>query len=874
MLSASWQVDVTRPYLLLGLSVLPVLVYLFLTSLVDYGRIQRIVSLVARSVIVVLLVFALAGLALLRPATRHFVVLAVDESLSVEGQASHAAQEYAEQVRQAAKGRDQLAMLRFARGPGQIESVSPREITSTTDRAFATADQTGQRRTDRMGSNLATAIEVAAAAIPPSYVPHVVLLSDGNQTDGDAVRAALAAGVPVSTVPLSPRDAPEVQVSAVNVPVQVRQGEPFHIEVVIDSNHDDEGTIELFRGDVKIGDETATTTRIRKGQNRYRFPDQISEQRLVEYSVTISGFQDQLLDNNSASGLVSAEGEPRVLLIDGQQQEAMHLRWALEEQGIAVTVRPSTGVPTSLADLQDFDAILLSNVPAEALSRTQMDMIRTFVQDLGGGLIMLGGDQSFGLGGYNKTPLEEILPVWSDFEKEKEKPSLAMVLVIDKSGSMVGEKMELAKDAAKGAVELLGVRDQVGVIAFDSDSYWVSQLHDASDKNYLNQRISRIEAGGGTSMYPPMLKAHQALSSTKAKMKHVILMTDGISAEGDFDAATAQLVGDRVTVSTVGVGDEVDQDLLRRIAHQGNGRYYYCDDPQSVPQVFAKETLTVTKPSLNELPFLAQLVRPTPVLRQVDLELAPFLLGFVITRPKPTCELILATESGEPLLAWWRYGLGVTVAFTSDATSRWAAEWLSWPEFGTFWAQIVRHAMRKNEAKGVYVDVVRSGATTEVRMDVVDALGQFRNGADTTLSVIGPDRSGQTQPAPMQQTAPGRYVARFDTADSGTYHLEFAQRLGSQLAFRQTRGLVVGYPEELRLRPTNEGLLRKIAEVSGGQYDPTPADVFRVGSRSAHGVQPMWPYLLAAAVLVFCGDVALRRIDFSLLPPLLRNRKA
>ena len=533
----SWQVDVTGPYFLLGLLVLPLLVTIFFTSLVDFSRTQRTVSLAVRCAIVVLLVLALSGLTLLRPATRQFVVLAIDESLSVQGDSAAVAREYVEQVYQATAGGNKLALLRFAKDPGQIETppflgtspVADRAGPARVDGAADVRDRGERHLPDRLGSNLATAIEVATAAIPPSYVPHVVLLSDGNQTEGDAIRSAVAAGVPVSTVPLSPPDEPEVQVSAVNVPVQVRQGEPFNVEVVIDSNHDDEGTIEVFRGDVKLGDDTGKTKRIGEGRNRFRFPDQISDQRLVEYSVTISGFRDQLLDNNSASGLVSAEGQPRVLLVDSDPQATIHLRWTLQEQGIAVTVRPATGIPTSLSDLQEFDAILLSNVPAKNLSPAQMDMIRTFVQELGGGLIMLGGDQSFGLGGYNKTSLEEILPVWSDFEKEKEKPSLAMVLVIDKSGSMIGAKMELAKDAAKGAVELLGVRDQVGVLAFDSDSYWVSQLHSAADKNYVTQRISRIESGGGTNMYPPLLKAHEALSSAEAKLKHVILLTDGIS---------------------------------------------------------------------------------------------------------------------------------------------------------------------------------------------------------------------------------------------------------------------------------------------------------------------------------------------------------
>ena len=192
--------------------------------------------------------------------------------------------------------------------------------------------------------------------------------------------------------------------------------------------------------------------------------------------------------------------------------------------------------------------------------------------------------------------------------------------------------------------------------------------------------------------------------ATVAKLKHVIILTDGISA-------ARRLRGDRP-----GDGRRPDhlsrrwrwgatpiQHLLEEIARLGNGRFYVADDPAQVPQIFAKETVTASKSAINEQPFSPAVVRPTQVLSEIRLDEAPFLLGYVVTRPKPTAEVILATESGDPLLAWWRYGLGMSVAFTSDAKARWAAEWLSWPQFGQFWAQVVRHALRKAEAKGTFV---------------------------------------------------------------------------------------------------------------------------------------------------------------------------
>ncbi|HEV3164954.1 MAG TPA: VWA domain-containing protein [Isosphaeraceae bacterium] len=838
-----FQLELTRPYWLLGLAVLPVLAFYFRRSLVDFPRWQKALSLSARSVIVILLVLALAGLTLLKPTREKFVVFAVDRSLSVGDDSRKAAEAFvADAVGRA--GTNRVASLSFGNEPGLVQAGAAQAASTVDDK----------------GTNIAAAIEVAAAAIPPFYVPEIVLLSDGNQTSGDALKAALRAGVPIATVPLKTRQDPDVQVSAVNVPPQVQQGEPFNVEVVIDSNQDqNEGEIEVYRGALKVVSEHK---KLKKGENRFRFRQTIENERLATFTARTKGFVDRQLDNNSDFGLVFTAGKPRVLVVESDPKVAKDLAWALEEQEMQVDVRPPQGMPDSLADLQNYELLILSNVPATALSMRQMEVARTYVQDLGGGLIMLGGDQSFGLGGYYKTVLEEILPVRSDFEKEKEKPSLAMVLVIDKSGSMGGDKIEMAKEAAKSAVELLGANDKVGVIAFEGETYWVSEIHPCSDKGFVLDRISSIEAGGGTSMYPAMEEAYEALHKTVAKLKHVIILTDGISEPGDFEGISQTMAGARMTVSTVGVGEGADQDLLENIARIGGGRNYFVEDPFTIPQIFAKETVAASKSAINEQPFLPQVVRPTQALSEIDFASAPFLLGYVITRPKATSEIILATESGDPLLTWWRYGLGMCVAFTSDAKSRWAAEWISWPGFGKFWAQVVRHAMRKSETKGIVMQVETKSRHASVSLDSVDPSGRFINQAETELTVIDPQFGNRK--LPMTQSAPGRYVAEFDTPYPGSYHLEFAQKSQGKVLYHQSRGLAVGYPDELRLRPTNTELLQQVARASGGRFDPSAATIFAPSDRTALRALPLWPYLIAVAAVLFVVEVALRRVDLSL----------
>lgn len=845
---ASFLLEFSRPDWLLGLVILVLVAYYHRRTLVDFARWQRIASTAVRATIVLLLALALAGLTLLSPTREQFVVLAVDRSLSIGPEARKAADALVERVR-AGAGPHRLALLPFAAAPGRIQEL-----------ARARQHPAPESLDDR-GTNLAAALEVAAAAIPPFYVPRIVLVTDGNATDGDALEAAsmLRSGLPVDTIPLPARTEPEVQVAGVETPAQVALGEPFHVEVVVDSNHDDPaGRIEVYRGDVKVIDEARP---LRRGENRFRFSQVLEQGGLTAYAARVRAARDTLLDNNQDLGLVSSAGKPRILLVESDPDQANHLAWALEEQDLAIDVRPPQGLPETLSELQNYDLLILSNVPATALREQQMAVARSFVQELGGGLIMLGGDQSFGLGGYYKTTIEEILPVRSNFEKEKEKPSLAMVIVLDKSGSMGGEKIEMAKEAARSAVELLGPADQVGILAFEGETFEVSALHPAADRSTLVDRIASLEAGGGTDMAPAMAQAYDMLRAAAAKLKHVIILTDGISAPGDFEGLARDMAAEQITVSTVAMGSDADQPLLDEIARIGGGRYYVADDPSSVPQIFAKETMEAGKSAINEQPFVPAVIRPSRVLAGLDLEAAPLLLGYVITRPKPTSEVILATESGDPLLAWWRYGLGLSVAFTSDAKSRWGAEWVNWPDFGRFWAQVTRHALRRREARGATQAVVRTGKQVRVTLDAADPSGQFVNEAQAELTVIDP-RLGSTR-RPMTQIAPGRYEAVVPVDASGSYLFDSSLRRQGETIASLSRGLAVGYPDELRLRPTNETLLRTIARTTRGRFNPAPASLFADDGRTAPRATPLWPYLVLAAAFLFVADVALRRIDLA-----------
>ena len=598
MSDTSLPFELTRPAWLLALVVVPFLVYYSVKSLVDFARWQMRLSLLSRLAIAVLLVLALAGLTLLTTTRSQYVVFAIDDSLSVGDESRKAAEAYIARAT-AGLGPDKAAFVHFASEPGVIQ-----EEAQAAPRPAGTASVDASREDEAAkGTDIGSAIEVAAAAIPPFYVPKIVVLSDGNQTSGDAVRSALNAGIPVSTVPLKTRDDPEVQLSAVKVPAQVQQGEPFNVEVVIDANHEDEVDVEVYKGAIKVVSERK---KLAKGENRFGFRQTVENDRLATYTARVRGGKDTLLDNNSDFGLVFTSGKPRVLIIESAPKDVGDLVAALEEHEIQVDVRPPQGMPDSLSDLQNYELLILSNVPATKLTLRQMDLARTYVRDLGGGLIMLGGDQSFGLGGYYKTALEEILPVRSDFEKEKEKPSLAMVLVIDKSGSMGGEKIELAKEAAKSAIELLGPNDKVGVIAFEGDVFWVSEVHPCVGQG-VRPRPRRHDRGRrrDRACIPRWSRrTRRSKTDGQAQARHPPHRRPVLRARRLRGDHAVDGLGAKITVTTVGVGEGADGQLLEEIARIGNGRQLLHRRPGLDPADLRQgDGLGVSKSAINEQPF-------------------------------------------------------------------------------------------------------------------------------------------------------------------------------------------------------------------------------------------------------------------------------
>jgi Ca-activated chloride channel homolog len=849
-----FPLDFESPSALLLLLAIPFVVLGLRWSLADSSRAQLIASAAIRSIILALIVFSLAGTLHVGRSSEVAVLVLGDLSDSVPENAPDQLCELLAEVEAHATNPERAGLAVFAERPDVTVPVQARP---------EFPDEL-QKPEDASDTRIGDALLMARETLPSDAIRRVVLMSDGNDTQGGAVQAAklcASRGIRVYTVPYETEERPEVLLEDLIVPAEVKRGQSFAVQAVAHSSTEGQAEFALYRNGFKIDERTVD---LKEGSNTLTFQENNPADGLSKYELRVRAQDDYFADNNVSTGIVFVSGEPRILLLEGEEREARHLARALEAENIRVDFREGKGMPGTLEEMAAFDAIILSDVPATDVSVQQMNLLRSYIEDLGGGFIMIGGEESFGLGGYYRTAIEDALPVRMKSEKKKDTPSLAMMLIIDKSGSMNGEKIQLAKEAAIATVELLGAKDYIGVIAFDGDAYWAVDLQSASNSMGIVQTIELIEAGGGTNIYPGLAEAYDALTRVSATFKHAVVLTDGHSQPGDFAGIVDRMAAELITVSSVGIGEGADNTLLQDIARWGRGRHYFTADPYDIPQIFTKETMQASKSSLVEEPFLAQLVNRNQVVQAIDWDTAPFLFGYVVTTPKSTADVILVTERGDPLLASWRVGLGKAVAFTSDAKSRWASDWLGWPGYGVFWAQIIRDTMRTTESGGAETTIEYTGNEGRIIVDNVDPNGNFINQLNARVQVIDPDL--EMTELELQQTAPGRYESAFPMNATGSYLLKVNETAGEEAATVAdfTRGFSVSYKAEYRHLGTNEDALREIAEVTGGKYQPNVSELFAVDPNESVPIRRrLWPWLLGIALCLFLMDVALRRLDLA-----------
>ena len=677
--------------------------------------------------------------------------------------------------------------------------------------------------------------------------------------------------VPIGTVsrPL------DVQVDRVMVPNHVSLGEPLEVRIVVSSQQATPAQLLLFRDQTSVGEREVE---LRPGKNSFVFPDMLEEPGLHRYEAVVNVATDPVTENNRGIAFMEVMGKAKILIAYGEEGPPAELAHALEVQGLAPELRRWTELPASLGELLTYDAVILDNVPGLGMSLAKMEAIEKYVRDGGGGLIMLGGDRSFGQGGYYRTPVERALPVTMDVPARMTIPSLVLVLVIDKSDSMGGytgdagrgmrpaqgaTKMELAKMAAFSAISLLNPFDQVGLVAFDTEAQWTIPITEASDRERIATKLSALTHSGGTDIYKGLVEGFQGISQVKAIKKHLILLSDGLTPKADFEGLLRKMGLQKITVSTVGVGEDTDKWLMAQIAEWGQGRYYFTNDAESVPRILASETILVARTFVEEHPFTPTVRQDHELLRGIPPDALPMLRGYVLAYPKPAAERLLISDKADPVLAVWRYGLGRAAAFTSDLRGRWGKAWVEWEDFGKFAAQLVRWTQRKMPRQNLWVNIALQEGKGRVVVDLYNEQEEFINQARLvgTVTVSGQDSASLA----FEQTAPGRYEGSFPVNGTGEFFVTLSgeDSTGGVVGPR-TVALAVPYSAEYIPRPPNLRLLRKLADLTGGQLlrltDPPQAlsEIFRVEAEAHRPSQNLWYLLVLAALVVFFFDIVAR----------------
>lgn len=808
--------------------------------------------------IVILLVAVLSGPGLVSVIQRQAVVMALDVSASI-GPAVSEGERWVRETMTARPPGAAVGVVSFGRR-AMVEEPSgdrPNFYRITTD--------PGQE-----ASHIGEALKFSKAILPAGFRQRVVLLTDGRDTENGALAAARvlqADGVRVDVVPLGNAAGSDVRLDNMHVAPQARVGENTAVELNISSDSVATGEIYLERDGELIA---SRPVQLRNGKNRLVISVPAGQAGLHRYRarlVNIDQDKDSIILNNEAGGIQEVAGPPRVLVLAPSETEARGLIQALRAAGnVDVTVTGPSGAPRGMEEWARYQAVFVVNVPAYKLGERVMQELETYVRDGGGGLVMVGGPDSYGPGGYAGTPVERAMPVDMDIKGRGELPSLGLMLVIDKSGSMGADaggadKMSLAREAAARSISVLTERDWVGVLAFDSVPWWVIPPGPVDNKDELQRLIGSIQAGGGTEIYPPLLAAYQALRDMSTQVKHIILLTDGMSASGgDYEALLSDLQSQGITLSTVAVGAGADAGMLQALAEIGRGRFYATVDADNIPAIFTKETVMATRSFAVNERFYPHVASSGTLLR--GLSEVPPLDGYITATAKDLAETVLLSPKGDPVLAAWQYGLGRAVAWTPDAGGRWSGAWAAGDTFPRLWGNILSWILPSYNTDSLHIAAEVSAvemASAEQTLHIeVDDPGGWQEVRNLNAVITGPD--GSTMETPLQAAGPGRYIGNTAVEKPGAYLIAVTDKDGEQQSLLGRSGVVVSYPAEYRETGVDMEQLKAIARAGGGTVLEKPEQAFADNLSPVRARRDLAAWLLSAAAILWLLDVAGRRL--------------
>ena len=774
--------------------------------------------------------FALAVLAMAQPrmaVSRARVAVAVlaDSSASIHAE-------------QAARRRATISRMAAARGRNPLRVVA---FDSST-RPDRPSSETSWSEVP--GTNLEAAVRNGLTLFPPEYVARMVLISDGKENLGAVERALYQArrrGIPIDTVGLEGRRETALRVTSLAAPTRAFAGESFTIEASVNSLRSGEVLVELTVEGKSIG---RSTVDLAAGENDIQLRGRVQTEGAVLVRAKLTA--GELGEATFEQPILFVR--PRALFVSGDAADRdRHLMELFRAAGFEV--ERTNQDPDS--DLTPYDVVIANNRNPDHWPAERKARLEEFVRE-GGGFLLIAGENNEYTEREEADPVMRLLP--AEVAPPRTPEGSAVVLILDKSSSMEGQKMRLARQSAIGVVEKLQPTDQVGVLVFDNSFLWAVPLAPNSDPRTVQRLIEGIVADGGTQIAPALREAFQQIRTSTAAYKHILLLTDGISEEGDslkLARAAAKL---KITISTVGLGLDVNRAYLERIAQTAHGQTYLLADVSRLRQLVLRDVMEHTGSSIVEEAAKPVVVRQVELLDGVAIEEAGPLLGWVKFVAKAGAETILQfEEENDPLLVRWQYGLGRSAVFASDATARWATNWLDWSGFDLFWSNLVRDLLPRAPAIETRTHYAAAGGDLVIEYHTTGRQPSVERLVPAELYALGPD--GFREIVPLERAGPSDFEAKVPLGERfGLFRVRPASGFDRfpEVAFYR-------HNNELEDTGSNPDLLRRIAQLTGGRFNPHPSEVFEAGGRTVHSSIDLWPALLLAAILLNLVELAARK---------------
>ncbi|MFS0574416.1 VWA domain-containing protein [Sporosarcina sp. 179-K 3D1 HS] len=826
------DIRIEEPYWLLLL--IPAAMYMVFTWRVSGQRMmgKGTILFVLRSLAVIALIFALTSPYITSRANEEQILFVVDRSVSVGGAAEKADDWIAESLKER-KANQFIGLYSFA--------GSFRTDVKLTNSDIALPEM--QELPDGDSTDIAKAIDLAAAIAKDKVATRIVLLTDGLETAGSVEQLLpkyTGGRVQIDTVLLEREETADASIAVFDTPATAYEGEQQLLHVEVESSTRTMGELIITQNDAEIIREPV---KLEPGNNRFSFRHAATGDGLLKYEAKLVVPEDAILENNRMLAITMLERSPRVLIVQtGRNPSAIPK--LLDSRSIDVNVIDAAELPESLSGYIGYGAIIFDNVPGHQVGENKMNVIEQAVKNFGIGFMMVGGDESFGLGGYFKSPIERLLPVEMELKGKEQIPSLGLVIVMDRSGSMSGGKIILAREAAARSVELLRDDDTFGFIAFDDQVWEVIPIGPVGNKDEAIEKILSVPANGGTNIFPGLLKAYEDLAGSTLQRKHIILLTDGQSPmPPDYEEVIEEGRNQQITLSTVAIGADADQTLLEELAEGGGGRFYDVIDESTVPAILTRETSMMTRTYIEDEPFYMT-VAGIPLWSSLFAEGIPQMNAYIATTPKQTATIVGESHKQDPILAEWMYGLGRTIAFTSDATGKWSGDMARWANYPEFWNTAVARLL-PSYREVPYIIAHEGGGTYTVT-------DSSRKAAFLDIAVV--DESGREIPFTAEPLAPGKMRVTVD-ADPGLVFFGVSDDQGGLFE----AGVSVPYSEEYTFSKPNERLLEKIADRTDGELLEDPARAFRNHPYKSGERTPIMEWLILSALLLFFIDITVRR---------------